>query len=83
MTKKVKGSLFAKVFLITTVMLLCISLLVFAMLAWLMPQTYTNKLNTILDERAQGFVYQEPRKVCVKRIKDILSVKNGSRKKLD
>ena len=56
MTKKIKGSLFAKVFLITTVMLLCISLLVFAMLAWLMPKTYSNKLNTILDERAQGFV---------------------------
>lgn len=56
MTKKIKGSLFAKVFLITTVMLLCISLLVFGMLAWLMPQTYSNKLNTILDERAQGFV---------------------------
>ena len=56
MTKKIKGSLFVKVFLITTVMLLCISLLVFAMLAWLMPQTYSNKLNTILDERAQGFV---------------------------
>ena len=37
-------------------MLLCISLLVFGMLAWLMPQTYSNKLNTILDERAQGFV---------------------------
>ena len=56
MTKKIKGSLFVKVFLITTVMLLCISLLVFGMLAWLMPQTYSNKLNTILDERAQGFV---------------------------
>ena len=56
MTKKIKGSLFAKVFLITTVMLLCISLLVFGMLAWLMPQTYSNKLNTILDERARGFV---------------------------
>lgn len=37
-------------------MLLCISLLVFGMLAWFMPQTYSNKLNTILDERAQGFV---------------------------
>lgn len=37
-------------------MLLCISLLVFGMLAWLMPQTYSNKLNTILDERARGFV---------------------------
>ena len=56
MTKKIKGSLFAKVFLITSVMLLCISLLVFGMLAWLMPQTYSNRLNTILDKRAQDFI---------------------------
>ncbi|MDE5698711.1 MAG: HAMP domain-containing histidine kinase [Lachnospiraceae bacterium] len=56
MTKKIKGSLFAKVFFITVIMLFCISLLVFGMLAWLMPQTYSNKLNAILDERAQGFV---------------------------
>ena len=56
MTKKIKSSLFAKVFLITTVMLLCISLLVFGMLAWLMPQTYSNRLNTILDKRAQDFI---------------------------
>ncbi|MEY8233324.1 HAMP domain-containing sensor histidine kinase [Oscillospiraceae bacterium 50-16] len=56
MTKKIKSSLFAKVFLITSVMLLCISLLVFGMLAWLMPQTYSNRLNTILDKRAQYFI---------------------------
>ena len=56
MTKKIKSSLFAKVFLITVIMLFSMSLLVFGMLAWLMPQTYSNKLNTILDERAQGFV---------------------------
>lgn len=56
MAKKIKGSLFAKVFLITSVMLLCISLLVFGMLAWLMPQTYSNRLNTILDKRAQDFI---------------------------
>ena len=56
MTKKIKGSLFVKVFLITSVMLLCISLLVFGMLAWLMPQTYSNRLNTILDKRAQDFI---------------------------
>ena len=37
-------------------MLLCISLLVFGMLAWLMPQTYSNRLNTILDKRAQDFI---------------------------
>lgn len=56
MTKKIKSSLYAKVFLITTVMLLCISLLVFGMLAWLMPQTYSNRLNTILDKRTQDFI---------------------------
>ena len=56
MIKSIKGSLFAKVFLITVVMLLCISLLVFGILAWLMPRTYSNKLNTILDQRAQNFI---------------------------
>lgn len=56
MIKKIKSSLFAKVFLITIVMLLCISLLVFGMLAWFMPQTYSNRLNAILDERMRGFV---------------------------
>ena len=43
-------------FLTTTAMLLCVSLLVFGLLAWLMPQTYSNRLNTVLDERAQRFV---------------------------
>ena len=56
MIKKIKSSLFAKVFIITAVMLLCISLLVFGMLAWLMPQTYSNRLNIILDERVQNFI---------------------------
>ncbi len=56
MIKSIKGSLFAKVFLITVVMLLCISLFVFGILAWLMPRTYSNKLNTILDQRAQNFI---------------------------
>lgn len=56
MIKNIKSSLFAKVFLVTVIMLLCISLLVFAVLAWLMPQTYSNRLNMVLDERAQSFV---------------------------
>lgn len=56
MIKKIKRSLFAKVFIITSIMLLCVSLLVFGLLAWLMPQTYSNKLNTFLDEQTQGFV---------------------------
>ncbi len=56
MIKKIKSSLFAKVFLTTSAMLLCISLLVFGLLAWFMPQTYSNRLNTVLDERVQGFI---------------------------
>lgn len=56
MIKNIKSSLFAKVFLVTVIMLLCISLLVFAVLAWLMPQTYSNRLNMVLDERAKSFV---------------------------
>ena len=56
MIKKIKSSLFAKVFIITAVMLFCISLLVFGMLAWLMPQTYSNRLNMILDERARNLI---------------------------
>ena len=56
MIKKIESSLFAKVFLITLAMLLCVSLLVFGLLAWFMPQTYSNRLNIILDERAQDFI---------------------------
>ena len=56
MIKKFKSSLFAKVFLLTAAMLLGISLLGFGMLAWLMPQTYSNRLNAILDERAGDFI---------------------------
>ena len=58
MIKKIKSSLFAKVFIITSIMLLCIALLVFGLLAWLMPQTYSNKLNSFLDEQAQGFIHE-------------------------
>lgn len=37
-------------------MLLCVSLLVYGLLAWLMPQTYSNRLNAALDERTQAFI---------------------------
>lgn len=53
---KIRSSLLAKVFIVTSIMLLCISLLVFGLLAWLMPQTYSNKLNDFLDEQVQGFI---------------------------
>ena len=56
MIKKIKSSLFAKVFFITAAMLLGISLLVYGLLAWLMPQTYSNRLNAMLDEQTRGFL---------------------------
>lgn len=37
-------------------MLVCVSLLVFGLLTWLMPQTYSNKLNTFLDEQTLMFI---------------------------
>ncbi len=54
--KKIRSSLSAKVCIITSIMLLCISLLVFGLLAWLMPQTYSNRLNTFLDEQTKSFI---------------------------
>lgn len=56
MRRKINGSLFAKVFVITAVMLLCVSLLVYGLLAWLMPRTYSSRLNAALDERARDFL---------------------------
>ncbi|MCI8559094.1 MAG: HAMP domain-containing protein [Lachnospiraceae bacterium] len=56
MREKIKSSLFAKVFFITAAMLLCISLLVYALLAWLMPRTYSGRLNAVLDEQTQVFL---------------------------
>lgn len=56
MREKIKSSLFAKVFLITLVLLFGLSLLVFGLLAWLTPQTYSTKLNALLDEQMSGFL---------------------------
>lgn len=56
MIRKIKSSLTAKVFLLTAALLLGVSLLVFGLLAWLMPQTYSNRLNTALKEQAQDFI---------------------------
>ena len=35
---------------------MCVSLLVYGLLAWLMPQTYSNRLNAALDERVRAFL---------------------------
>lgn len=56
MIRKIRSSLFAKVFFMTAAMLLCVSLLVYGLLAWLMPQTYSDRLSAALDRQVQGFL---------------------------
>lgn len=56
MIKKIRGSLFAKVFLLTTALLLCVSFLVYGLLAWIMPNTYSTTLNDITDKRVLSFL---------------------------
>lgn len=56
MIKKIKCSLFAKVFIMTMVVLLCVSFLVYGVLAWYMPRTYSYNLTTALDEQTREFV---------------------------
>ena len=58
MIKRIKGSLFAKVFILTVAVLFCVSFLVYSVLAWYMPQTYSNNLNAALDEQASDFIYE-------------------------
>ena len=56
MIKKIKSSLFAKVFILTTTMMVCIGFLVYGVLALYMPQTYSNNLNAALDEYTKNFI---------------------------
>ena len=49
---------FAKVFILTVTVLLCVSFLVYGVLAWYMPQTYSNNLNAALDEQTSDFIYE-------------------------
>lgn len=56
MIRKVKSSLFAKVFCITALMLLSVSLLVYGLLAWLMPKTYSDRLSAALDRQVEAFL---------------------------
>ncbi len=56
MIKKIKSSLFAKVFIITALLLAGVSFLVYGVLAWFMPKTYSNELNEVLREQTRAFV---------------------------
>lgn len=54
--RKINNSLFAKVFLSTAIMLLGVSLFVYSTIAVLMPKTYSNELNNVLNKQTQEFV---------------------------
>lgn len=56
MIKKIKGSLFIKVFITTAILLTGVSFLVYLILAWYTPKTYSNTLNATLDEQTKIFI---------------------------
>ena len=56
MIKKIKSSLLAKVFIITVLLLIGVSFLVYGVLACFMPETYSNELNESLDEQTRAFI---------------------------
>lgn len=53
MIRKIKSSLFAEVFLITLAMLLVVSFFIYAVLAVLLPKTYSAELEQALDGQAR------------------------------
>ena len=57
MLPKIKGSLFAKVFILTVAVLLCVSFLVYGVLAWYMPQTLPIRHRRIFTENRAGSVF--------------------------
>lgn len=56
MRRKIKGSLFAKVFFLTAAILFSVGILTYGLLAWLMPRTYSDRLSAMLDQRAENFI---------------------------
>lgn len=56
MIKKIRASLFLKVFFITSAMLFYVSAFTYGLLAWLMPQTYSNRLSDALDRQAKDLI---------------------------
>lgn len=56
MIKKIRSSLFIKVFLLTMGILVLISMVVYMVLAWYTPHMYSNTLNESLDTQVKAFV---------------------------
>ncbi|HCT91692.1 MAG TPA: two-component sensor histidine kinase [Lachnospiraceae bacterium] len=56
MIKKIRASLFLKIFFTTSAMLFFASALTYGLLAWLMPRTYSNRLSDSLDIQARELI---------------------------
>lgn len=56
MIKKWKNSLSVKVAVVTAALLVVMSFLVYGILAWIMPDTYSNTLNETLNQETQEFI---------------------------
>ncbi len=56
MIRKIKSSLFIKVFIVTTILLFSVSLFVYGALAFIMPKTYSSELNRALNKQTQIFL---------------------------
>ncbi|MDD3339616.1 MAG: HAMP domain-containing sensor histidine kinase [Lachnospiraceae bacterium] len=56
MIKKWKSSLSVKVAVVTAALLVVMSFLVYGILAWIMPDTYSNTLNETLNRETQEFI---------------------------
>lgn len=56
MRKRIRNSLYAKVFFLTAAILLGVSSFTSGLLAWLTPKTYAGELSDVLRERTSDFV---------------------------
>lgn len=56
MIKKVKGSLFAKIFIVTFLLTSLCCMITYGVIAWLVPKTYSTTLDTSLDSTVDSFL---------------------------
>jgi signal transduction histidine kinase len=54
--KKVKGSLFAKIFIVTFLLTSLCCMITYGVIAWLVPKTYSTTLDTSLDSTVDSFL---------------------------
>ena len=56
MIKKIKGSLFAKIFVITFLLTSICCVLTYTVISWLVPKTYSTTLDTNLENTVTSFI---------------------------